>query len=145
MIAGVSFVPLWAIAVVFLILMAAGLPCPVWHHTALVGAYGAQMAYNAGCSEISVLLWGFAFGVLGHYAGDLSADWMLNYGEGYVDPPSASMLICSPFAFVIFPALGLCDPEGMISVIAPIILIVVLFIVSYVIDIKRKAAEAARA
>ena len=63
MIAGVSFVPVWAITVVFLILMCCGLPCPVLHHIGLVGAYGGQMAYNAGCSEISVLLWGFAFGI----------------------------------------------------------------------------------
>ena len=95
MIAGISFVPLWAIAVVFLIFMCCGLPCPVFHHVGLVGAYGAQMAYNAGCSEISVYLWGFAFGIFAHYAGDLLADLFFVYGEGYVDPPSLSMLFCS--------------------------------------------------
>lgn len=138
MIAGISFVPVWAIGVVFLILMCTGLPCPVFHHMGLVGAYGAQMAYNAGCTESSVLLWGFAFGVFAHYAGDLLADLFLVYGEGYVDPPSLSMLFCSVFAFFIFPAIGLVNPDTSISVIAPIVMIVVFLIFALMSESKMK-------
>lgn len=140
MIAGISFVPVWAIAVVYLIFMCCGLPCPVFHHVGLVGAYGAQMAYNAGCSEISVLLWGFAFGILAHYAGDLLADLFLVYGEGYVDPPSLSMWVGSIFAFVICPAVGLVNPESSISVVAPIVIILA-FGIFAVITQKKMEAE----
>ena len=140
MIAGVSFVPMWAIAVVYLIFMCCGLPCPVFHHVGLVGAYGAQMAYNAGCSEISVLMWGFAFGILAHYAGDLLADLFLVYGEGYVDPPSLSMWFGSIFAFVICPALGLVNPNSSISIVAPIVIIIA-FGVFAVISQKKMQAE----
>lgn len=142
MIAGVSFVPVWAVTVVFLVLMCCGLPCPVLHHIGLVGAYGGQMAYNAGCSEISVLLWGFAFGIFAHYAGDLLADLFLVYGEGYVDPPSLSMLFCSVFAFVICPALGLVNPDSAVSVIAPIAIITAFGIVAAITEGKLKKAEA---
>ncbi|MEY8221221.1 acetyl-CoA acyltransferase [Enterocloster aldenensis] len=139
MIAGISFVPLWAIAVVFLIFMCCGLPCPVFHHVGLVGAYGAQMAYNAGCSEISVYLWGFAFGIFAHYAGDLLADLFFVYGEGYVDPPSLSMLFCSVFAFAVIPALGLVNPNGLISVIAPITIILAFGIFAFFTEKCKKA------
>ena len=141
MIAGVSFVPVWAITVVFLILMCCGLPCPVLHHIGLVGAYGGQMAYNAGCSEISVLLWGFAFGIFAHYAGDLLADLFFVYGEGYVDPPSLSMLFCSVFAFVICPALGLVNPDSAISVAAPLVIIAVFAVIAVITEGKLKKAE----
>ena len=139
MIAGISFVPLWAIAVVFLIFMCCGLPCPVFHHVGLVGAYGAQMAYNAGCSEISVYLWGFAFGIFAHYAGNLLADLFFVYGEGYVDPPSLSMLFCSVFAFAVIPALGLVNPNGLISVIAPITIILAFGIFAFFTEKCKKA------
>lgn len=139
MIAGVSFVPIWAIAVVYLILMCCGLPCLVFHHVGLVGAYGAQMAYQAGCSNISVLLWGIAFGIMAHYAGDLLADLFLVYGEGYVDPPSLSMWFCSFFAFIVCPKIGLVNPDTMIPIIAPIVIIIAAFFIAWILDHKRKS------
>ena len=97
------------------------------------------MAYNAGCSEISVYLWGFAFGIFAHYAGDLLADLFFVYGEGYVDPPSLSMLFCSVFAFAVIPALGLVNPNGLISVIAPIAIILAFGIFAFFTEKCKKA------
>ena len=84
--------------------------------------YGAMMAYAAGQSEITVLLWGMAAGIISHFVADILADVFLVYGGGYVDPPSLSMTICSLVYWIVFPVLGLYN--GTIGIITPVVLLV---------------------
>lgn len=122
LIASVAMFPMFAFAVIFLILLCCGLPCPIFHHVGLSSCYGAMMAYAAGQSEITVLLWGMAAGIISHFVADILADVFLVYGGGYVDPPSLSMTICSLVYWIVFPVLGLYN--GTIGIITPVVLLV---------------------
>ena len=127
LLASVAIFPVFALAVIGLILLCCGLPMPVYHHVGLVAAYACMMAYGAGQSELVVLLWGISLGIISHFAADLLADLFLVYGDGYVDPPSLSMAVCSLIVWILFPALGLYN--GMAGVVTPIVLCVVISIV----------------
>lgn len=143
LIASVAMFPVFALAVINLILLCAGLPCPVFHHVGLTAVYGCMMAYGAGASEIVVFLWGMACGIISHFAADLLADIFSVYNDTYVDPPSLSMTFCSVFTWIIFPALGLYT--GTAAVVTPIILLIATFIFSVVVQVKRRAAMKAEA
>lgn len=126
--------PVFALAVIFLILLLCGLPCPIFHHVGLVSAYGAMGAYAAGASELTVLLWAMACGIISHFAADLLADVFLVYGDGYVDPPSLSMMLCSVVTWIIFPALGLY--KGAALTVTPIVLLALTG--AFALAVKRK-------
>lgn len=135
-IAIVAQFPVFALAVIFLLLLVAGLPCPVFHHVGLVSAYGAMMAYGAGANELTVLLWGMSCGIISHFAADLLADVFLVYGDGYVDPPSLSMMVCSVFTWIVFPALGLY--KGTALVATPVVLLVLAGVFAVYVQNKRR-------
>lgn len=139
-IASVAMFPMFALAVIFLILLICGLPCPIFHHVGLSSCYGAMMAYAAGQSELTVLLWGMACGIISHFAADLLADVFIVYGDGYVDPPSLSMTACSILYWIIFAPLGLYN--GTAGVITPVALLVITGIFAGFVQKKRNAAIA---
>lgn len=143
LIASIAIFPVFALAVISLILLCTGLPCPVFHHIGLVASYAAMMAYAAGANELTVLLWGMSCGIISHFVADLLADLFLVYGDGYVDPPSLSMAFCSVFTWIVFPALGLYT--GAAATIAPIVLLVASAIFAVVVQMKRNAAVKAEA
>lgn len=138
LIASVAIFPVFALAVISLILLCTGLPCPVFHHIGLVASYAAMTAYAAGANELTVLLWGMSCGIIAHFVADLLADICLVYGDGYVDPPSLSMAFCSLLTWIVFPALGLYN--GSAATIAPIVLLVVSGVFAVVVQLKRKEA-----
>lgn len=146
LIASIAIFPMFALAVISLTLMCSGLPCPVFHHTGMVGAYAAMTAYNAGCSQERVLLWGFACGIFAHFAGDILADLFEVYGDGYVDPPSMAMAFCSVFTWDLFPVMGLYNADSAISVIAPAVIVCLFGVFAIIVQRKRdaeiRAAEA---
>ena len=133
--------PVCALAVIFLILLCTGLPCPVFHHVGLVACYGAMIPYASGANELVVLLWAMSCGILSHFVADLLADLFLVYGDGYVDPPSLSMAACSLFTWILFPALGLYN--GVAMIVTPIVLLVISAVIACVLQAKRKAALSA--
>lgn len=133
--------PVFALAVIFLILLCTGLPCPVFHHVGLVSCYGAMIPYASGANELVVLLWAMSCGILSHFVADLLADLFLVYGDGYVDPPSLSMAACSLFTWILFPALGLYN--GVAMIVTPIVLLVISAVIACVLQAKRKAALSA--
>ena len=133
--------PVFALAVIFLILLVCGLPCPVFHHVGLSSCYGAMGAYAAGAGELTVLIWAISCGILSHFVADWLANIFLVYGDGYVDPPSLSMAFMSVFTFIIFPAIGFYS-AGLVNII-PWILLVVAVVIAVVLQVKRNAAKAA--
>ena len=133
--------PVFALAVIFLILLVCGLPCPVFHHVGLSSCYGAMGAYAAGAGELTVLLWAISCGILSHFVADWLADIFLVYGDGYVDPPSLSMAFMSVFTFIIFPAVGLYS--GAAVTVTPIVLLVLACVIAIVLQVKRNAAKKA--
>ena len=133
--------PVFALAVIFLILLCCGLPCPVFHHVGLSSCYGAMGAYAAGANELVVLLWAISFGILSHFVADWLADIFLVYGNGYVDPPSLSMTVMSIFGFLIFPAIGFYS--GAMLTVIPIILLVLGCVIAVVLQSKRNALKKA--
>lgn len=135
--------PMFAIPVIFLILLCTGLPCPVWHHIGLTSCYAAMMAYSAGQSELVILLWGMAFGIISHFVADWLADIFLVYGDGYIDPPSLSMTVCSLFTWILFPVLGLYN--GTAGIVTPVVLLVLTAVLAGVVQMKRNAAIEAEA
>ena len=137
-IASVATFPVFALAIISLTLMCAGLPCPVFHHIGLVASYAAMMAYAAGANEVTVLLWGMSCGIISHFVADLLADLFLVYGDGYVDPPSLTMAVCSIFTWIVFPTLGLYT--GNAAIITPIVLLIACGVFAVVVQSKRKAA-----
>lgn len=143
LIASIAIFPVFALAVISLILLCTGLPVPVFHHIGLVACYGAMMAYAAGGDQITVLLWGMSCGIISHFMADILADLFLVYGDGYVDPPSLTMAFCSVFTWIIFPALGLYN--GVAAIATPIVLLVVSGIFAVIVQSKRKAAMKAEA
>lgn len=142
-IAIVAQFPVFALAVISLTLMCTGLPCPVFHHVGLTACYAATMVYAQGANEMTVLLWGMAFGIISHFAADLLADLFLVYGDVYVDPPSLSMAACSIITWIIFPPLGLYT--GTAAIATPIVLLVLTGIFAIVVQSKRRAAMKAEA
>ena len=139
LIASVAIFPVFALAVISLILLCTGLPCPVFHHIGLVACYGAMMAYAAGANQLTVLLWGMSCGIISHFAADILADVFLVYGDGYVDPPSLSMAVCSLFTWIVCPALELYN--GMMATIAPVVLLATSGVFAVVVQTKRNAAK----
>lgn len=139
--ATVAIFPMFAIPVIFLLLLCTGLPCPVFHHVGLTSCYAAMMAYGAGQSELTVLFWGMAFGIISHFAADWLADLFLVYGDGYVDPPSLSMTVCSLITWILFPALRLYD--GTAGAVTPIVLLVLTLILAVVVQRRRNVAISA--
>ena len=133
--------PVFALAVIFLILLVCGLPCPVFHHVGLSSCYGAMGAYAAGAGELTVLLWAISCGILSHFVADWLADIFLVYGNGYVDPPSLSMTVLSIFAFLIFPAIGFYS--GALVNEIPVILLIVGIVSAVVLQMSRNKAKAA--
>lgn len=127
--------PGFALAVVFLILLCCGLPCPVFHHVGLVSAYAAMTAYAYGASLPVVMLWGISWGILSHFVADWGASLFHVYGNGYVDPPSISMTSCSLFIYIICPAIGLYN--GAMLTITPIVLLVLLVAMCFYIASKK--------
>ena len=141
--AQVAIFPMFALAVIFLILLVCGLPCPVFHHVGLTSCYAGMMAYGAGQGELVVLLWGAAFGIVSHFVADWLADVFLVYGDGYVDPPSLSMAACSVFTWIVFPALGLYN--GTVGIVTPVVMLVLTGVLAIVVQQKRNASIAAQA
>lgn len=140
-IASVAMFPMFALAVIFLILLVCGLPCPVFHHVGLSSCYAAMMAYAAGQSLLVCILWGMAGGIISHFAADLLADLFIVYGDGYVDPPSLSMTCCSIVYWIIFAPLGLYN--GTAGIVVPVVLLILTMIFAVVVTNKRHAAMAA--
>lgn len=130
--------PGFALAVTVLLLLCAGLPCPVFHHVGLVSAYAAMTAYGFGASLPVVMLWGISWGILSHFVADWGAKAFFVYGRGYVDPPSISMASCSLFIYIIFPAIGLYN--GVMLIATPAIMLVLLVIMCFFIASKRNKA-----
>ena len=134
--------PIFALAVIFLILLVCGLPCPVWHHIGLTSSYAAMTAFAYGANEMEVLLWGIAWGAVCHFVADFLADIFLVYGDGYVDPPSMTMMVCSIFIYIIFPAIGLYN--GALMIATPVVLIVVSAVLAVIFKMKRNQQIAAQ-
>ena len=84
------------------------------------------------------LLWGMAGGIISHFAADLLADLFIVYGDGYVDPPSLSMTVCSLIYWIIFAPLGLYS--GTAGVVTPVILLIITAVFAVIVTNKRKAA-----
>lgn len=140
LIQSVAMFPMFALAVIFLILLVCGLPCPVFHHVGLSSCYAGMMAYAAGQDMLVCLLWGMAGGIISHFAADLLADIFIVYGEGYVDPPSLSMTVCSLIYWVVFAPLGLYN--GTAGAVTPVVLLILTAIFAVIVTNRRKAAIA---
>ena len=123
--ADASIFPIWAIAVICFLLNASGLSIPVFHHIGLVAGYAAQMVFNAGAGPERAILWGVAFGILSVYMGDLLAKTFMVFGEGFVDPPSMAIAVCSILPLWLLPLLGIDSPDNILNLALPIIIIAV--------------------
>lgn len=134
--ADASTLPVWAIAVICFLLNAHGLPIPVFHHIGLVAGYAAKMAFMGGGTDGTCILWAISFGILAAYAGDFLAKTFTVFGEGFVDPPSMAIALCSILPLMILPKAGADKPENMLYFVIPIALLVVFVIVGIYQDSK---------
>lgn len=134
--AAMSTLPVWAVAVILFMFMGTGRNIPVFHHIGLPAAYAAKMAVDAGAGE-DALLWAVAFGILGCYMGDWTAKLFDVNGDGYVDPPSATIAILSLFPLAVFPAIGVNVP-GTAGYYAVPILVIALLVV-YALKCEKEA------
>lgn len=121
----VAAMPVWGIAIVWCLVMAAGCNVPVAHHIGLVAGYAAKMAFLNGQSSEMCVFWGLAFGLIAVYTGDFLGKLITVYGEGYVDPPSMAIAFWSVFLLWLLPDAGLMLPENPASMIIPIAGIVI--------------------
>lgn len=133
--------PVWAIAVICFLLNASGLKIPVFHHIGLVAAYAAKMVFLGGATEEITVLWGIAFGILAVYAGDLLAKTFMVFGEGFVDPPSMAIAVCSILPLCIFPALGIDKVGHPLNIAIPVVIIVMGIIIGLYQERKYNTAE----
>jgi hypothetical protein len=82
-----SIVPFgYALSAIALIFLAFDRPVPVTHHMTLMGALAAVTFGN--------ILWGFVFGIIAAFLGELFSRLFLIHGDTHIDPP----------AWAIFPA-----------------------------------------
>lgn len=121
----VAAMPVWGIAIVWCLVMAAGCNVPVAHHIGLVAGYAAKMAFLNGQSSEMCVFWGLAFGLAAVYTGDILGKLLTVYGEGYVDPPSMAIAFWSIFLLWLIPDAGLMSPESSGSVILPVAILII--------------------
>lgn len=121
----VAAMPVWGIAIVWCLVMAAGCSVPVAHHIGLVAGYAAKMAFISGLSSDMCVFWGLAFGLAAVYTGDLLGKLLTVYGEGYVDPPSMAIAFWSVFLLWLFPNGGLMAPGSAASIIIPAAVLII--------------------
>ena len=132
----VAAMPVWGIAIVWCVVMAAGCNVSVAHHIGLVAGYAAKMAYLGGGSDESCILWGLAFGIVAAYTGDWLGKLFTAYGEGYVDPPSMVITVWSLILFAVFPGLGCFNPASPLYIAIPAIA-VIFFVIVCAIEVKK--------
>lgn len=125
----VAAMPVWGVAIVCCLVLAAGCNIPVFHHIGLVSGYAAKMAFLGGGTDGSCVLWGIAFGLAAAYTGDWLAKLFTVYGEGYVDPPSMSITFWSVFLLWLFPTAGFTDFTSIMYWIVPSAVLVILLAV----------------
>jgi hypothetical protein len=76
-----SIVPFgYALSAIALIFLAFDRPVPVTHHMTLMGALAAVTFGN--------ILWGFVFGIIAAFAGELFSRLFLIHGDTHIDPPA---------------------------------------------------------
>lgn len=126
----VAAMPVWGIAIVWCMVMAAGCNVPVAHHIGLVAGYATKMAYLGGGADESCIFWGIAFGLVAAYAGDWLGKLFTAYGEGYVDPPSMAITFWSVFLLWLLPEAGFTNPESPFYYIIPVAVFVILVLVN---------------
>ena len=120
----VAAMPVWGIAIVWCLVMAAGCNIPVSHHIGLVAGYAAKMAFIGGQSTDMCMFWAIAFGLAGAYTADLLGKLLTVYGEGYVDPPSMSITFWSVFLLWLFPTAGFMNSDNVMHIVIPAIVLI---------------------
>ncbi|RQD70468.1 MAG: hypothetical protein D5S00_03905 [Tindallia sp. MSAO_Bac2] len=88
---GISIFFGFCLSATLLIFLQMGFEFPVTHHITLVAAYG----YAASGS----IFIGGLFGILAHLVGEMVNNTMNSYGDTYIDPPGATIFICSALIF----------------------------------------------
>lgn len=114
--AGVAIFPGWAIGVVCLGFLIGGLQIPIFHHIALVSSYATAASFGgSGGDTPGALAWGIAFGILAAYVGSLWARTICSYGETFIDPPSAAIVICSILPLFVLPKLNAFSTDSVLN------------------------------
>lgn len=90
---GISILFGFCLSAFLLIFLQMGFEFPVTHHITLVAAYG-----YAATGSIFI---GGLFGVLAHVVGEMVNNTMNSYGDTYIDPPGATIFICSALIFTL--------------------------------------------